>query len=163
MRIGGIKSCLIWVKLWKAKFFILVWCNISGEAAGEIWNWSLLGVKVLMWYYMLWLVSRDGWIWNTTRGGWPRYLRVGIFFLLEVLSGLNLFWHATIFLVPSRRPIWETLSRGDYARWQKKGRELQVVCSIHSNIKSLRRLIFQWNTAFSIHRRRSLMVEETKH
>ena len=22
-----------------------VWCNISGEAAGEIWNWSLLGVK----------------------------------------------------------------------------------------------------------------------
>ena len=24
-----------------------VWCNISGEAAGEIWNWSLLGVKRL--------------------------------------------------------------------------------------------------------------------
>ena len=24
-----------------------VWCNISGEAAGEIWNWSLLGVKGL--------------------------------------------------------------------------------------------------------------------
>ena len=23
------------------------WCNISGEAAGEIWNWSLLGVKGL--------------------------------------------------------------------------------------------------------------------
>ena len=22
-----------------------VWCNISGEAAGEIWHWSLLGVK----------------------------------------------------------------------------------------------------------------------
>ena len=33
-------------KLWKAKFFIL-WCNISGEAAGKIWNWSLLGVKGL--------------------------------------------------------------------------------------------------------------------
>ena len=28
-------------KLWKAKFFILH----SGEAAGEIWNRSLLGVK----------------------------------------------------------------------------------------------------------------------
>ena len=24
-----------------------VWCNISGEAAGEVWNWSLLGVKGL--------------------------------------------------------------------------------------------------------------------
>ena len=24
-----------------------VWCNISGEAAGEIWDWSLLGVKGL--------------------------------------------------------------------------------------------------------------------
>ena len=24
-----------------------VWCNISGEAAGEIWHWSLLGVKGL--------------------------------------------------------------------------------------------------------------------
>ena len=30
-------------KLWKAKFSIL--CYISGEAAGEIWHWSLLGVK----------------------------------------------------------------------------------------------------------------------
>ena len=25
-----------------------VWCNISGEAAGEIWHWSLLGVKGLI-------------------------------------------------------------------------------------------------------------------
>ena len=25
-----------------------VWCNISGEAAGEFWNWSLLGVRGLM-------------------------------------------------------------------------------------------------------------------
>ena len=24
-----------------------VWYNISGEAAGEIWTWSLLGVKGL--------------------------------------------------------------------------------------------------------------------
>ena len=29
--------------LWKA-----VWCYISGEAAREIWNWSLLGMKGLM-------------------------------------------------------------------------------------------------------------------
>ena len=25
-----------------------VWCRISGEAAGEIWTWSLLGVKGLI-------------------------------------------------------------------------------------------------------------------
>ena len=30
-------------KVWKAKFFML--CDVSGEAAGEIWNRSLLGVK----------------------------------------------------------------------------------------------------------------------
>ena len=27
-----------------------VWCNISGETAGEIWTWSLLGVKGLKEY-----------------------------------------------------------------------------------------------------------------
>ena len=31
-------------KLWKAKFFKL-WCNISGEAVGETWRCSLLGVE----------------------------------------------------------------------------------------------------------------------
>ena len=25
-----------------------VWCYITGEAAGEIWNWPLLGVKGLI-------------------------------------------------------------------------------------------------------------------
>ena len=35
-------------KLWEATFFIL-WCDISGEAhAGELWNWSLLGVRGLI-------------------------------------------------------------------------------------------------------------------
>ena len=35
-------------KRWKAKFCIhTVWCNISGDAAGELWDWSLLGVKEL--------------------------------------------------------------------------------------------------------------------
>ena len=34
-------------KLWKAKFSPTVWCNISTEVAGEIWNGSLLGVEGL--------------------------------------------------------------------------------------------------------------------
>ena len=31
----------------KSQAFYTVWCYISGEAEGEIWNWSLLGVKGL--------------------------------------------------------------------------------------------------------------------
>ena len=31
----------------KSQVLHTVWCYISGEAAGEIWNWSLLGVKGL--------------------------------------------------------------------------------------------------------------------
>ena len=31
----------------KSQVLHTVWCNISGEAAGEIWNWSLSGVKGL--------------------------------------------------------------------------------------------------------------------
>ena len=29
----------------KTQVLHTVWCNISGEATGEIWNWSLLGVQ----------------------------------------------------------------------------------------------------------------------
>ena len=32
----------------KSQVLHTVWCNISGEAAGEIWNWPLVGVKGLM-------------------------------------------------------------------------------------------------------------------
>ena len=31
----------------KSQVLLTVWCNISGEAAGEIWHWSLSGVKGL--------------------------------------------------------------------------------------------------------------------
>ena len=31
----------------KSQVLLTVWCNISGEAAGEIWSWSFLGVKGL--------------------------------------------------------------------------------------------------------------------
>ena len=31
----------------KSQVLHTVWCNITGEATGEIWTWSLLGVKVL--------------------------------------------------------------------------------------------------------------------
>ena len=32
----------------KSQVLHTVWCNITGEATGEIWTWSLLGVKVLI-------------------------------------------------------------------------------------------------------------------
>ena len=31
----------------KSQVLHTVWCNITGEATGEIWTWSLLGVKGL--------------------------------------------------------------------------------------------------------------------
>ena len=35
----------------KSQVLHTAWCNVSGEAAGEIWNWSLLRVKALnVWY-----------------------------------------------------------------------------------------------------------------
>ena len=47
-------------KLWKAKFFNhTVLCNIPGEAAGEIWNWSISGVKGLNLCWC-WIRNWDG-------------------------------------------------------------------------------------------------------
>ena len=45
VRVGCI--LIIWVSYMKSQVLHTVWCNISGEAAGEIWNWSYLGVKGL--------------------------------------------------------------------------------------------------------------------
>ena len=47
-----VRSFFIWISH-------TVWCNISGEAAGEIWDWSLLGVKVLKkgWWSHLYVES----------------------------------------------------------------------------------------------------------
>ena len=46
-------------KLWKAKFlYCVVLCRISGEATGEIWNWSLLGMIMITavgWSMTIWL------------------------------------------------------------------------------------------------------------
>ena len=51
-------------KLWKTKFSLLCG-NISGDVVGEIWHWSLLGVKGLMcgalWiicFCLLWLQKK---------------------------------------------------------------------------------------------------------
>ena len=30
----------------KSQVLHTVWCNMTGEATGEIWTWSLLGVNV---------------------------------------------------------------------------------------------------------------------
>ena len=47
----------------KSQAFHTVWCYISAEAAGEIWNWSLLGVKGLI--YLLHQVFFKDWSkWN---------------------------------------------------------------------------------------------------
>ena len=46
---SGISSVIIFhLSCEKSKVLFTVWRNIYGEAAGEIWNWSLLGVKGLI-------------------------------------------------------------------------------------------------------------------
>ena len=48
VRIGGIIIFQSeYLKLWKARFFVLCGVSITGKAAGEIWTRSLLGVKGL--------------------------------------------------------------------------------------------------------------------
>ena len=37
----------------KSQVLHTVWCNISGEAAGEIWNWSLLGTTVIEIHFLV--------------------------------------------------------------------------------------------------------------
>ena len=66
--VGGIGSKITFhlSKLWKV--FHAVWCNISGEFPGEIWNWSLLGVKGL--------TSYRGWECIEEKGGSLGYLKL---------------------------------------------------------------------------------------
>ena len=48
------------------------WCNISGEAAEELWNWSLLGVKgLIMWalYAGTHFTELEGWKAERTLAG----------------------------------------------------------------------------------------------
>ena len=44
----------------KSQILHTVWCKIFGKPAGEIWNWSFLGVKGLksFIYMQLWLIFR---------------------------------------------------------------------------------------------------------
>ena len=37
----------------KSQVLHTVWCNMTGEATGEIWSWSLLGVKGLRHYLVV--------------------------------------------------------------------------------------------------------------
>ena len=42
-----VESYPIWICIWESQVLHTVWCNISGKAGGEIWNWSaLLGVTL---------------------------------------------------------------------------------------------------------------------
>ena len=46
----------------KSQVLHTVWCYITGEAAGEIWNWSLSGVKGLLENIIDQVLN---WLWNT--------------------------------------------------------------------------------------------------
>ena len=49
----------------KSQVLHTVWCNISGQAAGEIWHWSLLGVKGLQCaLFLVAAITRATWTWE---------------------------------------------------------------------------------------------------
>ena len=56
----------------KSQVLHTAWCNISGEAAGEIWHWSLLGVKGLILYSVF--LGRFQWanMWTVPPFYWAR-------------------------------------------------------------------------------------------
>ena len=57
----------------KSQVLLTVWCHISGEAAGEIWRWSLSGVKGLNQWVFLFIVSYHRYrrCYNTSNGSSP--------------------------------------------------------------------------------------------
>ena len=48
-----LKSSFRRSKVWKAKFFILCGVIFSGETAGEIWDWSLVGMRYPFYHSIL--------------------------------------------------------------------------------------------------------------
>ena len=52
----------------KSQVLHTVWWNITGEAAGGIWHWSLLGVKGLIFVTELVVVSSPVWQWLLDAG-----------------------------------------------------------------------------------------------
>ena len=67
----------------KSQVLHAVWCNISGEAAGEIWHWSLLGVKGFL-KHLCWQVEfkETSSFWKNTRE-LPCALLIDFKFLLQ--------------------------------------------------------------------------------
>ena len=62
----------------KSQVLHTVWCNISDEAAGKIWHWSLLGVKTKP-LHTIWI-----WSFTATAVHWMAFKRVLGWLLTEL-------------------------------------------------------------------------------
>ena len=68
----------------KSQILYTVWSFISGEAAGEVWNWSLLGVKGLSpQYWSQWVMLCNRWLTCTCMSNREDAKRITIRMVLE--------------------------------------------------------------------------------
>ena len=95
----------------KSQVLLTVWCNISGEAAGEIWHWSLSGVKGLVnerprtmklkQRNIVWHIAHDQVVWQTTSGFWRPNIRVDMSILNSTSSDEYPQFHAPVTFLSS--------------------------------------------------------------
>ena len=80
-----------------------MWCYISGEAAGEIWYWSLFGVKGVKEYILGQVVT-----WNEcTSSDWLSRLLCRVF---EFVSRCSQVWHLPALELLKFAALWSHLS-----------------------------------------------------
>ena len=72
-------------------FFHSFWCNISGEAAGEIWNWSLLGSESLAKKKQL-IKGRLNIYKESPTGHPPTLMIYTLIYIYSIFPNLTLLW-----------------------------------------------------------------------
>ena len=136
----------------KSQVLLTVWCNISGEAAGEIWHWSLSGVKGLNWTHFSSIERRSNQI--HSRPHFQQYVLIWIHFAMDNYNldnlGILIMWQfyyvslsSSLFLFyccfrTSFRAFWELIVlwftgrvisdfNDDFSAisWKKKSRNAQ--------------------------------------
>ena len=84
----------------KSQVLHTVWCYISGKVAGEIWNWSLLGVKEL---HKLGDGHRDR---TSTQGREKKigFERITRFSIIQLFNAMKKRWTDEVWLARAEKP-----------------------------------------------------------
>ena len=106
-----------------------VWCNISAGAAGEIWHWSLLGVKGLM----KWQVSGLTWpskSWNELSFLW---IATSVVFICVSASDRTGMPAWTSLKVASNLEIQRLCEPPQLKEWLDWNRTISHPCEVHNS------------------------------